>query len=95
MVLNYKKQILKYSLYFSEYTTLYCICHSCLSDGRRIHILLCIETKQENIQIMGINSLFFKFLCQAFIAPKQTKSNPSSLELTKRQRYKIVSTKGS
>ena len=44
---------------------------------------------------MGINILFFKFLFQAFIAPKQTKSNPSSLELTKRQRYKIVSTKGS
>ena len=64
------------------------------SDGWRIPILLCIETKKENIQRIGINSLFFKFLCQAFIAPKQKILNPSSLELTKRQRNKTVSTKG-
>ena len=40
-----------------------------------IHILLCIEAKQANMWRMAINSLLFKFLCQALLC-KSKKIEP-------------------
>ena len=60
-----------------------------------IHILLCIETKQENIWRIGIDQQSFLQVSLSSIVAQKQKNRTLPHWNTKRQRYKIVENKDS